>query len=86
MSEADLEFSPLSSTITRDGISVDVSIYRVAGAGNEWTLEVTDDEGGSTVWEATFQTDQDAFREFYATLEREGILCFREGPFAGRLH
>jgi hypothetical protein len=43
-----------------------------------WTLEVIDPEGGSTVWDDRFATDQDAYDEFYRTLEVDGIRSFLE--------
>ena len=45
---------------TRDGITIKIDIYRGADDA-EWMLEVVDEEGGSTVWDDTFKTDQAAF-------------------------
>jgi hypothetical protein len=75
----ELEDSPLSGELTRDGITVRVAIYRIRDAGEGWSLEVVDHEGASTVWNETFPTDQDAYREFYRTLETQGIRTFLEG-------
>ena len=76
--------SPLSRTITRDGMTVDVQIYR--GENDPvWILEVIDQEGGSTVWDETFQTEQDALNEVFQTIASEGIGCFLVEPIQ-KLH
>jgi hypothetical protein len=67
--------SPLQRRVTRDGISVDVMIYR--GEDEEgWILEVVDHLGGSTVWDDRFPTDQAALDEAMAAIEVEGIGSF----------
>jgi hypothetical protein len=81
----EIEFSPLCASVTRGGISVRVEIYRLAGRGEGWSLEVVDQDGGSTVWDDLFVNDQDAYAEFCQTLEMEGIRSFghRTPPAAG---
>ena len=81
----EIENSPLSGSVTRDGITIRVDIYRLAGRDEGWSLEVVDQDGGSTVWKATFSSDGDAYAEFYRTLEAEGIRSFVEQP-SGRAH
>jgi hypothetical protein len=81
----EIESSPLCESVTRDGITVRVEIYRLAGRGEGWSLEVVDQKGGSTVWDGTFANDQDAQAEFYRTLESEGIRSIAEPP-SGRAH
>jgi hypothetical protein len=81
----EIENSPLCRSITRDGITVHVQIYRWAGSGDGWSLEVVDQDGGSTVWEETFLSDNEAYAEFCQTLEIEGICSFAERPSV-RLH
>lgn len=72
-------YSPLSQKISRDGMTVDVQIYR--GENDPvWVLEVIDQEGGSTVWDETFQTEQDALDEVFETIADEGIGCFLRAP------
>ena len=71
--------SPLSQKITRDGTTVEVMIYRGEHEA-AWILEVVDHAGGSTVWEETFQTEQDALNEVLRTIEEEGIACFLLDP------
>ena len=41
--------------------------------------------GGSTVWEETFQTEQDALKEVLRTIDEEGIACFLLDPIE-KLH
>ena len=71
-----LVFSTLSNRITRNGVTVDVQIYR--GKDEEgWLLEVVVDHlGGSTVWDDRFPTDVQALQEAMATIEAEGIASF----------
>jgi hypothetical protein len=71
--DSEIERSPLSGPVTRDGITVSVEICRMRVDGDGWSLEVVDDEGGSTVWDETFPTDRDAYQEFQQALEAEGL-------------
>ena len=77
--ETKLIISRLSRTITRDGITVDVHIFRSEG-DPEWTLEVVDHDGASTVWEDTFATEQDALNEVFQTIAVEGMSGFLREP------
>jgi hypothetical protein len=43
--DVEIEYSPLSSELTHDGIKVKVEIYRLRGAADGWSLEVVDHEG-----------------------------------------
>jgi hypothetical protein len=71
--------SRLSRKISRDGMTVEVNIFR--GEGDpEWTLEVVDQEGASTVWEDTFANEQDALNEVFQTIATEGISSFLRAP------
>ena len=76
--------SPLSQKITRDGMTVEVQIYRGEN-DSEWILEIVDQDWGSTVWEATFATDQDALNEVLRTIDAEGIGSFAADPIQ-KLH
>ena len=81
----ELEVSPLSCDITSCGVSVEVHIYRIAGRDGAWTLEVvTDNDGGSKVWEDKFPTDAAALQEFRRTLDEEGILALISDDTATR--
>ena len=79
--EDDLEIiiSPLGREITRDGVSVDIQIYR-GEDDEEWILEVVDEENASTVWDDPFLTDQAAFDEAMRAIEEEGISTFLRPP------
>ena len=76
--------SRLSRKITREGTTLEVLIYRVEG-DEAWTLEVIDHEGGSTVWDETFVTEQDALNEVFQTIASGGISGFVRDHFQ-RLH
>ena len=71
--------SRLSGLFTQENIAVDVLIYRLE-ADEEWTLEVVDDQGTSTVWSETFATDKLAHEQFLRTVEVEGIITFLSKP------
>ncbi len=73
--EAQLVMSPLCREITRDGMTVEVHIYRGVD-DDEWVLEVVDQEHASTVWNNQFPTDQAALDEVIRTIESEGIASF----------
>jgi hypothetical protein len=78
-----IEESPLSQKITRDGITVEVCIYR-GEDDPQWILEVVDQEGASTVWDDRFPSDTEAWEAALLTIEREGINCFLNDPKASR--
>lgn len=77
--EYHIERSPLSQTISKDGITVQILIYR-GESDNGWLLEVVDDEDASTVWEDTFDTDEAALAEAMDTIAKEGIATFLRDP------
>lgn len=74
--DREIECSPLSGRLTREGVTVEVKIYRFAGTDEPWQLEVTDSEGGSTVWDEVFRTAKDARRAFNHAVEEDGIASF----------
>ena len=78
--EYELVHSPLSRKITHDSLTVEVFIYRGKDVEDEWSLEIVDHEGGSTVWDDTFKTDKAAFDEAMLTIETEGIVTFLRDP------
>ena len=80
--DPELETSPLSGIHVQDGVTVEVNIFRIAQKDERWALEVVDEDMGSTVWSDTFATDQDAYREFYKTLQEKGIQTFLAKPDA----
>ncbi len=64
-------YSPLSRVIDESGCKLYVQIYRLENT--DWSLEVVDAGGTSTVWHGTFKNDEEALKELYATIEEEGI-------------
>ena len=82
--DVSIEYSPLSGDVCRDGITLQVQIYRIAGSKDGWSLEVTDHTGASTVWQGTFATPEDAYREFSRTLESEGPAGFLGDDLSAR--
>lgn len=74
------ELSELSGQFVEDDVTVELRIYRPAGTNLDWTLEVIDEQGFATTWEEPFPTDRDAFEEFIATVQRDGIEAFTEEP------
>jgi hypothetical protein len=77
--ETKLITSRLSRMITRDGITLEVLIYRSDG-DIEWVLEVIDEEGASTVWEDTFATEADALNEVFQIIAADGMGSFVLAP------
>ena len=76
--------SPLSGELRRDGITIDVQIYR--GEEDEtWVLEVVDCANTSFLWDDQFPTDQAAMDELLQTIQSEGMKQFN--PYQrGKLH
>lgn len=72
--------SPLAQSVTRDGKSVQVEIYDDGEGG--WILEVVDEHGNSTVWNAPFHTDREALDEALRTINEEGIYSLIGAPSA----
>jgi uncharacterized protein len=66
--------SPLEQTYSADGHSVRIQIYR--SADSQWSLEVVDERGTSTVWDDLFETDKQALEEAFMAIETEGIGNF----------
>ena len=83
--DPEIENSPLSGPVTRDGFTVSVEIYRIRNSNDGWSLKLVDAENTSTVWNETFPTDQDAYREFRRGLEAEGLPGLLEAT-PSRLH
>ena len=67
--------SGLSRTVTQDGRTVKLGIYRLEH-DPRWAMEVVNQAGTSTVWDDQFDTDEDAHREFLRTIEEEGMDAF----------
>jgi hypothetical protein len=77
MSDAniEIEYSPLCGKMERDGIQIEIFIYRIDGSNEDWSLEIVDEEGTSIVWDDLFDTDQAALDELCRAIEEEGILA-----------
>lgn len=69
--DIDLIYSPLQQTYTESGRTIDIQIYRSADSG--WTLEVVDEYGNSAVWDAEFDTDQDALDQVMWEIKEDSI-------------
>ena len=76
--EFEIEFSPLSREVTRDGVTVWVNIYRVPEVDERWAVEVVDQSKASAVWPELFDSDEEALLVFGATLEATGIRGLTE--------
>ena len=73
MNNSDLKLvtSSLSRTVTRDGITVGVDIFRMQGA-TDWLLGVANG-ANDFAWDEAFATDEAAYAEFERTVAKEGI-------------
>jgi hypothetical protein len=72
------EHSEFSGEFEDDGVTVLVDIFRTAGTQGDWTMEVISQTEVVTTWEEPFATDQEAWEEFLATAERDGLKSFLE--------
>ncbi|TDO06267.1 hypothetical protein P1P91_06395 [Halomonas piscis] len=73
--EPELIQSPLSQSITRDGHTLQVDIYRLEEE-IDWLLEVVNEEGTSHVWDDRFATDQAALDAVHEAIDEEGVAAF----------
>ncbi len=73
--EPNLITSSLSRNVTRDGITVELCIYRLE-TKTEWSLEVVNSAGTSIVWTYQFSSDDAANEEFLRTVAEEGMVTF----------
>jgi hypothetical protein len=80
MADPKLITPPLSEPFTEGDMTVDVQINRLEDT--QWTLEVFDGEGTSTVWEGLFETATDAKAEFLRTVAEEGLVAAISGESA----
>lgn len=75
MLEPNLVHSGLSQEINENGRLLRVEIYRLEH-DPDWTLEVVNEDGTSTVWDDLFKTDQKALDEVFRTIRDEGTSVF----------
>lgn len=73
--EPNLVTSSLSRRVTRDGVMVEIGIYRIETEPG-WSLEVVNAAGTSTVWDELFATDDAALAQFERTVSEEGMVVF----------
>jgi hypothetical protein len=78
-------YSELCCTLTLDGITVDLQIYRLEQDAR-WVLEVVNDAGSSTIWEDQFDTEQDALKAFEEIVIDEGLKVFLDNGDVETLH
>ena len=64
----------LSTTVKRDGKSVQIDVYRADKDG--WLLEMNDQFGNSTCWNDPFESSSAAMTEGVEAIESEGIDKF----------
>jgi hypothetical protein len=75
--EPNLITSGYSGPVSKDGVTIQLSIYRLEESP-DWTLEVVNSKGTSTVWEGVFASDDLANAEFLRTVAEEGMDAFRD--------
>ena len=80
--EPKLEKSSLSQSISSEGHTVKVEIYRLEG-DKTWVLEIEDEYGNSTVWDDEFDSDELALSEAKEAISSETISSFI-GPADGK--
>jgi hypothetical protein len=73
--DPELVSSKYSGPVTRQGITVQLAIYRLDG-DLHWVLEVVNENGTSTVWDELFDTDSAAYDAFQSAVEEEGMSAF----------
>jgi hypothetical protein len=78
-------YSNLCRTLSLDGVTVDVQIYRLEHDA-QWLLEVVNDEATSTVWDDLFVTDADAYAAFALVVREEGMRSFIDDGDVETLH
>jgi hypothetical protein len=73
-----LIYSPLNQTLTRNGVTVEVHIYK--DSQSDWILEVVDSAKNSHLWDDKFETDQQAFDEAMRALDEEPLEFMEPTP------
>ena len=78
-------YSDLCCTLTLDGITVDLHIYRHQESPR-WVLEVVNEAGSSTLWDELFDTDREALLAFEQVVIDEGMKTFLDNGDVQTLH
>jgi uncharacterized protein len=81
-SDPEIEVSEQSQNISSGGKSLSVEIYRIKGT-SDWSLEIVDENGNSTVWDDLFGSDRDAITEAKKAILEEPAETFI-GPADGK--
>jgi hypothetical protein len=76
--EPNIVISGKSRAVAIDGHSFMIEIYRLE-ADQAWTLEVTDQDGASHVWQEQFLSDKAAYNTAVEAIETEGAIAFMRG-------
>ncbi|MDI1259214.1 UPF0149 family protein [Aquabacterium sp.] len=76
MTDDDIQLihSPLTQAYSADGHTLQIQIYRSEGA--PWILEIEDELGTSTVWDAPFESDEAALVAAFEAIQAEGVHSF----------
>ena len=77
MSDPNLINSGLSQQISVEGHELRIEIVRLEHE-TQWSLEVVDEDGTSTVWDDLFNTDQSALDAAFEVIREEGLSAFRD--------
>ena len=80
--DVEIEASKLSQPIDSGDKALSVEIYRIKGT-TDWSLEIVDSYGNSTVWDDLFPTDSDALVEAKKAVLEETASEF-VGPSDGK--
>jgi uncharacterized protein len=73
--EPQLIYSARNGRVTRDGVTVEVSVYKFEH-DTEWQLEVVNEKGTSIVWQDAFTSVDAAFAAFEEVVAEEGMTAF----------
>ena len=80
--DPEIEISKQSQIISSGGKNLSVEIYRIKDTLN-WSLEIVDEKGNSTVWDDLFASDKDAITEARKAILEETTEAFI-GPADGK--
>ena len=83
--EKELVYSPLQQSCTMNGHTVEIHIYKFEG-DNDWSLELVDAAGTSTVWDDRFDSDKAALDHALECIEKEGIEAFLTETLPSKVH
>jgi len=76
MTDPNIVYSGLSRETIVDGHIFKIEIYRLEHEP-QWSLEVVDEDGTSTVWDDLFESDKAANEEVLKAIRDEGLSAFR---------